>query len=597
MQIDLLPAITELSIVTKSAEQAKLGDVIKWPQRHMVRVVSENLSNGDPTRIIVLKARQLGISTITEALQFQLAMLYDKFKGQVVTHESKSNEHLLSMTQNYFDSYPYAKMYKQANKAANKLRWLPNDSGIGVITAKNLSGGRGLTIHFLHGSEVGFWPDAGPLMASLGQAIPKAPFSFVVLESTANGIGNWFQSTWDEAVSGHNNYTPLFFPWQTDPEYTAERIGISPINPKLDTLDDDEQTLNQYFRECRLGEENIAVLSRSLPDDELAALTGPMTEQEIMSRLAWRRYVIRNDLAHAKQGTNPEDLFWQEYPHRPSVAFISTGTNLFPLSYLERVYKQWKGTGGDILRDGGRHKFVQWEDGPLRIWKYPSASEQYLVAGDPSFSGKGDYGCIQVINRVSHEQVARFRAKMTPGDFGDKMCEIGWYYNEALLVPEINNDGGATLGRIKGRDYPNVWMRQSIDAVTWGQGNKEGWVTNTKTKNEALSNLKTQVYDGSLIIHDPWTFSEMRNYADLGHGQFGNANGEDHDDTVMALAIAVTVMQYEADELVGHRRSETTEYENYREEVNEMIRTAQTLDGAIAAVSGAQGGEGPDEGW
>lgn len=568
--MNLAPEIEELSIVDKEANVRRLADAINWPQRLLVDLVSRNITEGRQTRVIILKARQLGFSTITEALQFALAMRHDHFRGKVVTHETSANEHILSMTQNYFDTYPYADFYRQANKSATKLRWLPNDSRIGVITAKNLAGGRSTTTHFLHGSEVAFWPDAGTLMASLGPAIPKTAFSFVILESTANGIGNWYETTWNDAVAGQNDYTPIFIPWQVHDEYTAEHIGVAPVDPKRTPLDDEEERLYRQFTSARMDDECRTILARVVDDDELDRLCAPMSKKEALSRLAWRRYIIRNELAKRKDGTNPVDLFKQEYPDCPRVAFLSTGSNVFPLPFLEQTYVSAGSDVGDVANRGGRHHFQRAVTGPLEVWKLPTRGERYIVAGDPTFTVRGDYGCIQVLNRRTWEQVARYRAKIDPLALGRKMCELGRWYNDALLVPETNKDGSGTIGVILGLDYPNVWQRQTSDQDANYAGSKYGWFTNTRTKIEALGTLKSLVIDGSLTIHDAHTFREMKNYVDLGMGQYGNANGEENDDTVMSLAIAVTVNVYESDELMASDSMMRQEMAEMTAQMNEM---------------------------
>ena len=181
-----MPMVKRLSIVDKGAQKRKFGQVMNWPQRHLVNHITRNLRDGKPTRVIVLKARQLGISTDTQAIQFSLSMMVDNFRGHIISHESKSNEHLLGMAQRFFDTYPFRRFYEQTNKAANKIAFDPTNSRIGISTAKNLGSGRSLTVHFLHGSEVSLWPNADVLMSGLGQSIPKSAFSFIILESTAN---------------------------------------------------------------------------------------------------------------------------------------------------------------------------------------------------------------------------------------------------------------------------------------------------------------------------------------------------------------------------------------------------------------------------
>lgn len=575
----LLPFIEKLSVLDKDTSTSRrLGTVMRWPQRHLVDYTSHNIAHQDRTQVIILKARQLGISTIVKGIEFTLAMLFDHFRSRTVSHESDSNEHLLSMIQHYYDTFPLRSFYPQRNKAANKLGWEEVGSRMGVITAKNLGGGRSQTVRFLHGSEVGFWPDPGTLMSGLMQAIPKTWFTFVYLESTANGMGNWFQTTWDEAVARRNDYTPMFFPWQTHPEYVGTHIGIDPVDPK--TLTEPEHDLVRFFLDDRLGEENIAVLSRSMTNEQLNLLRGPMTKAEAYSRIAWSRYVKRNELAERKDRTaDPDDLFLQEYPHRPTVAFLATGHNIYKLTHLEKVYKPSRPRVGHLLSIGGRIEFRDDPLGPFKVFRPPHPNRDYVIGGDPSFTLGGDYACAQVIDARTLEQIAVWRGKCDgPGEFGDIMCRLGYFYNEALIAPETNRDGATTIGRIHALAYPNIWQRQIVDSSSGAATNKEGWFSSARTKPEALGHLLAVITDGSAIIRDSETYSELKNYVKLGNGKYGNANGSENDDTVMALAIAHTILAYD-------REDYFTPVEQLSEDLDEMVKTVNAMMGQTGRVA------------
>lgn len=534
--MDFLPLISNLFIVEKeTASITRLGDILHWPQRHLVNHVSANYNNRVPTRVIVLKARQLGISTIVKGLEFSLAMLHDNFRARTVSHDNPSSEHLLSMLQTYYDHYQFRDFYAQVNRASNKRAWAPNNSLCTIQTAENAAGGRSSTIQFFHGSEVGFWgANAYGIMSGLGQALPTSWFSFAFLESTAQGLGNYFNTTWDLAVAGKNDYIPMFFPWQTHPEYVA----LDRVDPK--SLDQEEYELSRAFAECRLGEENVEVLSRSMSSTDLDALRGPMPRDEILARLAWRRRKLRNDFQK-----EPE-RFLEEYPHRPSVAFLSTGRNLFPIANLEKVYRPKRPLTGDLASVAGRLRFTQSGFGKLKVYAPPRGDRHYIIGGDPTFSVRGDYATAQIIDRRTLEQVAVWRGKVDPGRFGQIMVELGYYYNTALLAPESNKDGATTIGRVLGLDYPNVYQRDAVDTLGQGSSNKYGWFTNQQTKHEMIGVLQSLVNDESATIHDLDTYTEMKNYVDLGLGKYGNANGSPNDDTVASFAIAMAVAMHTA---------------------------------------------------
>src|SRR6185312_17250646 len=69
---------------------------------------------------------------------------------------------------------------------------------------------------------VAFFPDAKTTMLGLLQSVPDQPNTMVVLESTANGVGDWFHDMWVKAERGENEFTPIFLPWFIQPEYTRK---------------------------------------------------------------------------------------------------------------------------------------------------------------------------------------------------------------------------------------------------------------------------------------------------------------------------------------------------------------------------------------
>ena len=114
--------------------------------------------------------------------------------------------------------------FKPATGASNRKELIFDalDSGYRVGTAGTKGVGRSSTIQLFHGSEVAFWPHAAEHAAGILQAIPNEPGTEVFLESTANGLGNFFHQMWQEAVVGANEYLPIFIPWYWQREYASE---------------------------------------------------------------------------------------------------------------------------------------------------------------------------------------------------------------------------------------------------------------------------------------------------------------------------------------------------------------------------------------
>ena len=528
-----LPLIERLKIVDKELRTLRLGRHLTPPQRVLIEKVEEQMTDGVPVRAIILKARQMGFSTIVEAMMFQSCFTLPGLKGLVVAHEAPSAAALLGMSHHYWETFWAADSYELKSKAANRLAWdMPNarQSSMTVRTAKNIKGGRGLTAHFLHNSEAAFYDRPEEFMTSMAQSLPRTPMSFQFIESTANGVGNWFHKFWLAAKAGDVAHVPVFFGWWEHPHYTADRIGLGHLADRPLTDTDDEEKLVWRF-----------LTSKGLDD------------RDAKSRLIWRRQILNTE-CHGDIA-----MLHQEYPLTDEEAFIATGRNVFNLKHLRRIYKPEPGRRGRLMRDGSRVRFFEDDSGPWVIYREPRRDSWYTIGGDPSKAAQyGDYACAQVIDRRSWEQVAVFRERGTnPATFAQEMLKAGLYFNEALLAPETNMSGGA-VAEILRTNYSNVWYHKKANRVPGQMDNTVGWVSGKQTKAEAIQNLQKAVLDAAsddmqaigrgMVLHDHATYNEMMGYTQNENGDYENSIAENvhHDDTVMALAIAITVTMYEA---------------------------------------------------
>lgn len=528
----LLPLISELKIVTKRGVLKRLGEVLKSDQLDFINRCQHQLDTRGQIRMVVLKARQIGISTIIEAIGFVLAIYRQFFWAMVVSHERESSEHLLSMTTRYWDTFVFKSLYTTTYKGRSHLAW-EHGSQIHVATARNIDAGRSTTKHFLHGSEVASWDHAEELMDGLLNAVPDFGLTAVFFESTAKGVGNFFHKECNKAMRGDSDYEFCFYPWFNDPEYTLDSIpkDLQEKYSVLDTYDEEELFLKERF---------------GVSDE----------------KLSWRRWCIANKLRG--------DLhkFHQEYPSNPHEAFISTGQNVFHLPnilkhYLPRGKKGQK--RGNLAYVGGKIQFLESPEGFLTVYAYPSADKDwgvYLCGADPTHTIEGDFACIQVINRRTLEQVAVYRRKCDPITFGKDLQIIGTWYNTALLAIEKEGPGSATVGCVVADNYPNVYTMVRVDKMQGKPDNGlAGWSTNSSTKHTAIQRVvyllsqdlvKTLSPDGGfdylgLQLHDPITVMELRDYITTGKGLgYGNSDGSEYDDGVMALAIAAEVDAREA---------------------------------------------------
>lgn len=569
--IKLKPLVYQLKIQTKDRKIARIGDVINWAQEDLLTEIERQINeNNGSIRVIILKARQMGLSTIVEAVIFVLSVLYENFQSMIISHEADSAEHILNMTKRYWDTYLFKDMHVEKYSARKQLSWSDLESNIGVATAKNTNAGRSKTLHALHASEVAFWDQPKELVTGLRQSFPSFGITLIALESTANGIGNYFHEQWQEAEAGRSEYVPKFYPWHLHPEYTVSYIP-STEQRKYKAINDPD-------------EDELILRAMGISD----------------ARLLWRRYAIANLCGGSV------DSFKQEYPATPHEAFLQTGRNVFRLQDLNKHYVPMPGIRGKLIdRPDGGVDFIRDAKGPLKIFRMPSKDRNwgvYQVGADPTHTTVGDYACGQVISRRTLEQCAVFRKPMDPTKFGEEMARLGRFYNWAMIAPEKEGPGYATVGYLVGSGYPNLYMSQKVDK-TPGKINHDifGWGTNNSTKHLAISNVvaflseEVQTMGGStygLVIHDEDTYNEMKSYVVDDKGNFQNGQGAKFDDTVMAFAIAVTTHKFEPPLLPY---TPDTSVGDLGREVMEKVQQAQVAQEQTRTIDINQG---PDwEGW
>lgn len=514
--INLRPIIYELKVLDKERGVMRFGDIINFAQEALLTEVHAQLHATGQIRIIVLKARQMGVSTMIEAIIFTLSVLFDDFQSLIVSHEAESAEHILGMTRRYWNTYVFANMHTIQYAGRKQLAWSDIGSNIAVATAKNVGAGRSKTLHALHASEVAIWDKPEELVTGLRQAIPSFGLTAIFYESTANGIGNFFHAAWQDAEAERSEFKALFFPWTNHPEYTSAYIprGEQGKYAELRELDDEERTLRG------MGISN--------------------------GRLLWRRWAIKNLCQ------NDVNKFKQEYPASPHEAFLSTGRNVFNLADLLSHYQPMRPKRGRLARRGNDVRFITDDRGPLAVYRLPSSDKNwgiYQVGGDPTHTTVGDKACAQVLNRRTLEQAATLSLHCDPIEFGKQLFLLGEYYNMATIAPEKEGPGYATVGHLVGSDYPFVWESQKVDKTPGKvQLDTFGWGTNKATKHLAIGQLVNAVAQplqriGSttygLLIHDEESFAEMRDYITDAGGGYCNGDGSKFDDCVMALGIAL----------------------------------------------------------
>ncbi|WP_325224419.1 hypothetical protein [Schnuerera sp.] len=492
--------------------------------------ITECEREGKLKRFIVLKARQMGLSTYTEARIFANTSTNKFVNSLIIAHEDKATQHLFNMSKLFYEELPDAirPMKKYSNEKALVFENPTNDeiekkknpglrSRITVATAGTAETGRSPTIHNLHISELAFFPDPERSMTALLQSVPDTPESLIVIESTANGVGDYFHRMWMQAVRGENDFIPIFLPWFTDPTYS-----------KPFTTDGERQ---QFIDEVNMVSEDAN--GNIIHTDEylLKEKFGLTYEQ-----LNWRKYTIANKC------NGDLDIFHQEYPSTPEEAFIASGRPKFSTTALKKYEKLVKpGVRGYLVEHGRSVKFVEDPKGYVEIWDYPKKGEFYSVGADVAEGlAHGDYSC-GLVGDSKFNIVAMWHGHIDPDLFGDELYKLGVFYNYAYLGIENNNHGLTTLKRLQDREYWNIYFQKTYDRITDQITSKMGWNTNVKTKPLMIDKLAEFIRELYLGIYSDLVISECFTYVINDNGTTDAQQGC-HDDTVMALGILLQLL-------------------------------------------------------
>ena len=537
----------------------KAGKVVplklNQPQERLYSVIKEQMDAGKPVRIIILKARQMGFSTLTEAILFFLTATARMVQTLIVAHTNDATGNLFRMAKLFYDELPTAlKPLMQASNAQELVFDKPPKaegppglrSRIRCATAGGSGIGRGFTFQCLHLSEFAFWPgNKKEIFAGLVQAVPDLPGTVIIVESTANGFEE-FKTMWDAAVQaqrdGTDGYIPVFFAWFEMAEYRRKPLPG---------------------------------FQRTEEEEELAKTFGLDDEQ-----LAWRRWCI------ATQCGGDINLFHQEYPATPEEAFVSTGSCVFDQNALvlriEAVREDLWERGSFRITKGVDGRILEWkwqEDakGAIRIRKKPEQYVPYVIGGDTAGEGS-DWFVGQVLDNRTGEQVAVLHQQFGEREYAEQMYCLGMHFNQALIGVEVNYSTfpEAVLEEL---GYPNLYVRERYDTFSKTVVNAYGFRTSPKTRPFIIDKLKDVALEALETITDEQTLREMLTFVYDERRHPAAVNGE-HDDLVMALAIAHGIRNQQSSvakvpkKAGGSRWTEDMweDYRNANPAVREMLR-------------------------
>lgn len=542
------------------------------PQRRFVARLEELRLAGKPIRIILLKARQWGGSTVSQLYMAWLMLVHKVgLNSLIIAHQGTATDGIKDMFDRMIKRYPVGLLYElgasydnnepkmvAVGKSGAIFRVPQRNCKVQLGTAERPDSCRGGDYNLVHCSEVGIWKKTDgkspeDIVRSACSGILLEPYTMIVYESTANGTGNFFQREYDAAKRGQSQFEAMFVSW-----FDIEKYSM-PI--------DDLVAFAIHLYENRNNENE-----NSTREESGRYLWWLWNMGATLEGINW--YIKER----AKY--NDHGQMASEYPSDDIEAFVHSGARVFdkykvealrpacrPPRYIGDVYAD-ADEGEDALRN---IRFAEDHQGMLWIWALPEIDEQVEIANRyltiVDIGGrwkKADWSVIVVFDRLfmmdggKPSVVAQWYGHIDMDRLAWKAAQIAAFYDNALLVIESNTaetkdknrnvDGDQSfyiLNQIKGV-YNNMYARkQSEDDIINKVPRKYGFHTNISTKPMIISTLVKVVREAMYVERDVRCLDEYITYEKVG-SSFGAIPGK-HDDLLMTRAIGMHICFYEMD--------------------------------------------------
>jgi hypothetical protein len=520
------------------------------PQVILDKIIEKQRADKGYVRILLDKARRFGGSTHIEGRGYWLTSLWFNRNAFVLAHEEDSTDTLFGMARLFHERNPIAPQTRYSSKKEllfdNKMG-TGLKSEYGLACARNTSAGRSQGLHFLHVSELAYFPDnADELLDGLLSCLPADPKGTeVYLESTGNGFGNRFQrDCYDSYAEGRYPY------YQEDGiTYAWSRPGSDWVLVLIPWFAADKYTRpfeTEAQREAfkvKIGRKVFRKDLMSWEDSDetklMARIPGLTLEQ-----LHWRAWTIENTFK------GRVEKFRQEFPSTVEESFLATGSNVFSADLCDLLDANCKAPllCGEVVERAGAPKIRPGNDGAFRLFGKPDHDDVYFLTVDtaggiPKGAEKKqkdpDPSCVDVWDHETGEQMAQWHGHIDYDLIGELVQRIGGLFTHhdvdrggsvvvslPIACVERNNHGHTAIADLKRVSYPLFEHKPD----------QPGWDTNAATKPKMVDSLANQARDGGLQIRCRETVAEMRTFTEKG-GHF-NAESGCHDERVVTAAMA-----------------------------------------------------------
>lgn len=491
----------------------------------------------------VLKARQLGISTVGWALDLYWLFKTKGLRGTLVTHDEETREECRANITSYYDSLPRSLKIPIRIHNRNMLD-LKNRSRFSYqVAGTKKSGklGRGKGINFCHATEISSWGDEEGLNSLIDSFAENFKNRLYLFESTARGFNLWYDL-----------YT------EAKKSVTQRAIFIGWWRNELYTVATDSDIFEVYGKEDPTTSEWYWI-------DEVKRLYGFAISKE---QLAWSRWKL-----YEKHRGN-ESSFFQEMPPLEEFAWQMSGSKFFSNKKLtdtrmmldkeQRPAEHYRYEIGPTFMDTQIVPSSEFQ-AHLTVWEEPHPLGVYCLAADPAYgsSTKSDRFCIQVLKCFADgvEQVAEYcTTECTTYAFAWVLAHLAGGYrgqsNDCMVLLEINGPGKAVwdeFQRIQQTGGFNTafdsraglldvtanirnYLYHRTDSLT---GNYAYHFKTTQELKESIMNKFRDAHErGILEMHSVELLEEMKTITN-DEGTIEAGSSRQHDDRAMAMALAI----------------------------------------------------------
>lgn len=497
-----------------------------WPsQELLLEKVYELKAKGKAQKILILKARQLGFSTVIEAMMAWRTMFFENVQAIIVSHAPHHSVYLFNIMCHIYDMLPWwmqpacsSRRIEEGlifDNPTHKTRsQRPGLKSLVVVQAANqMTGvGQGYAIQAAHLSEIADWDDQAAkeiIDGDLAYALAEGPETFAFMETTAKGSGRYFHKVWEKQIEMAENaeWEPFFVPWFFEQKRKIVDLGAGWVAEEPEEMIR-RKIANQWlrcdFEKCGKYRETVQygrnVSGTECPVCKIGTLQPHLLED---GQLAWMMYKRKN----AQKDLDALKEYHQELPSTAEEAFQISGVQVFPHDAMEwvrdcieintpiatgfmdnsGVFHGVSTTTGVCPVDGCDvdHRF---DELPITLWNEPEPGGVYTLGVDVAegLGGEGDYSTI-FVNKVNQyfgpdEQVASYRSNMVdPISFAFPIAALGRWYNEGMVSIEVNKYDTTFTWVRNQLQYTNLYRWKHVDSTN-PHSNKWGWETNMKSR-------------------------------------------------------------------------------------------------------------------